>query len=222
MTGTNIPGSTGGHWANIPSSEDNSRTLLPQTPAVLVGIAASGVGVWLTSVGLGQLKNTIGHLFWLLIALYVVALVVQYWVAQSYKNGLTGKEITFALLWPLDVVRSIRRGVKAATGQVPGRSGRVDDDGPKVVDEKVALFIGIAATALAAVLLVVGIISAVGVIWSAFWLLVICWILGGIVQFWVAQSWRDGLTVKELTMAAIWPLGMASIIRAGVKKFRQP
>jgi hypothetical protein len=222
MTGSNPADSTG-HWANIPSSQDDSRTLLGQTAAVLVGIAATVLGLWLAYVGLGQLKNTIGHLIWLLISLYVIGVVAQFWVAQSYKNGMSGKEITYALLWPIDVVRSIRRGVKAAASNVPGRAGYAsDDNGPKVITEGVAFAIGIAATVLAAILFFVGIASALAVIWSAIWLLIIAWIVGGIVQFWVAASWRDGLTVKELTMAAIWPLGMASVIRAGVEKFRQP
>lgn len=212
-----------GAFAHVPSSEDDSTTLLQQTPAVVVGVVATLVGAGLAYVGLGQLKDTIGHLIWLLIALYVVALTAQFWVAQSYKNGMTSKEIIFALIWPLDVVRSIRRGVAAARSNIPGRAGYTsDDNGPKVITEGVAFAIGIVVSLAAVVLLFVGISAAWGVFWSVFWLLVITWVVGGIVQFWVAQSWRDGLTVKELTMAAIWPLGMASVIRAGVKKFRQP
>lgn len=211
-----------GAFAHIPSSEDDSRTLLNQPVAVIVGVVATLIGLWLTSVGFDKLKDTVGHLIWLIIAVYVVALAVQFWVAQSYKNGMTKKEIVFALLWPIDVVRSIRRGLRAAMSQVPGTNYQSDDEGKKVIDEQTSFIIGLAVSAVAAILLVVGIFQALAVIWSAFWLLVICWIIGAIVQFWVAQSWRDGLTVKELTMAAIWPLGMGAVIRAGVKKFQQP
>lgn len=210
-------------WANLPSSDDDSTTLMGEKLAVVTGVVATLVGLGLGYIGLGKIQDTIGHLIWLLIALYVVGVVAQFWVAQSYKNGMTWKEITFALIWPLDVVRSLRRGVRAAAGQVPGRTGYMsDDNGPKVISQGVAFAFGILATVAGVILLFVGLHAAWGVFWSVFWLLLIAWIIGGIVQFWVAQSWRDGLTVKELIRAAVWPFGMASVIRAGVKKLQRP
>lgn len=210
-------------FAHIPSSQDGSKTVLQQTPAVIVGaLLTLLVGVPLAFYGLGQVLDVIGHLIWFIIAAYVVALTIQFWVAQSWKNGMTSKEITYTVLWPLDVIRSIRQGLRAAAGQIPGRNPRdTDDIGKKVLSQQAALIVGIVATVIAIPLLFVGISTALTVIGSLIWLCIIAYLVGMFVQFWVAQSWRDGLTVKELTMAAIWPVGMLSLIRAGAKRFRQ-
>ncbi len=210
-------------FSNVPPSQDTSKKLLEQTPAVIVGaLLTLVVGVPLAFYGIGQVLGVIGHLIWFLIAAYIVALVVQFWVAQSWKNGLTKKEITYAVLWPVDVIRSMRQGIRAAAGQVPGRNPHeTDDNGPKVLAQDAALIVGIALTVIAVPLLFVGISTALSVIGSLIWLCIIAYLVGMFVQFWVAQSWRDGLTVKELTMAAIWPVGMISLIRAGVRRFGQ-
>lgn len=209
--------------SNIPSHEDNSKTLIDEKTALYGGIAVSViVGLPLAIYSISQLIATAGRLVLFFVAAYVAALVIQFWVSKSYKNGLTIKEIVYAVAWPLDVIRSIRLGMQAMRSNIPGQAPNphiADDKGEKVLSEKVALIAGIALTIAVFPLMLAGVTTALTVIGSLIWLGVLVYLLGALVQFWVAQSYKDGLTVNEVLLSVLWPVDMIKTIRAGVKAY---
>lgn len=205
------------YFGHKKASEDMSYNLIPnQGVALVVGIVLTFLlGVPAVRYGLNEVGNVLGHLIWFILAAYVVAAAVQFWVNESWRNGLTTKELTFSLLWPADVVRSMIRGVRATNGD--DRAFESDDTGEKIMDEQTAKWFGVGLVVLAFPLGFIGVFTAIAFVASLLWLLFITWTVGFFVQFWVAQSWRDGLTMNELTAAVIWPIGMVAVIREGVQ-----
>ena len=202
-------------WSNLPSSEDGSRTLASQPVALWGGIAVTLlIGL---PVGFGAVETTmhaIAHLVMFLIAAYVVAMTIQYWVSQAWKKGLTTKECLLALFWPADLVRHMVRGAKIQNCQTPAN---ISHSGPKIVSEGGARIIGLLLIGASVVMLFVGIAHALAAVGALIWLCILLWVCGMFVQYWVSQAWRDGFTTRELFRAIIWPIGMGSLVRTGAK-----
>ncbi len=185
--------------------------------AMVAGVVLTILAGTAALASLGDLIRVAGQLAWVLVAAYVVAIAVQFWVSESWRNGMTVKEIILAIAWPIDVIRSLRLGLRAARGKMAMSQKVNDDTGEKVLGETAAKMFGMAVLVLATGLGFIGIVTAFSVLGSLIYLAIVVWAVGAIVQFWVAESWRDGLTTGEILLALAWPIDMYKTIRAGVR-----
>ena len=192
--------------------------VVPQDVALWGGVAVTVfIGLPLAIFGIFQVLDLIGELVWFAFGAYSVGAIVQYWTAQSWRDGLTGGELFKAVVWPWDMLQTIRAGV---SNQQPTNSNAPGSNNPAdaVVPQDVALWGGVLLTLLVGLpLAIFGIFSILGIIGSLVWLAVPVYLVGLIVQYWTAQSWRDGLTGGELFKAIVWPVATFQSIRAGVR-----
>jgi hypothetical protein len=197
--------------SRIAASQDNSKVLVSNEYVALgIGVPASIIGFWAAWHALGQVFAVFGHLVVFLIAAYVALLAVQFWTAKPYLGGMTKKEIKLTLLWPYGAVRYLRQGVRAARDQMPTSASYGTSTDPVVVSENSAWIYGMGVTILAAILLFAGIGAAISVLGHLLWLIVLLYIVGAVIQFWVAESWRNGLTFNEVMLSLLWFVNMRS------------
>lgn len=180
------------------------------------GVAATVVlglpAAWLAISGA---LNLGGKLFWVAFAGYFIGMVVQFWAAKSYKDGLTVNELIKAVAWPVDTFQTIRAAVRKEQGKpvnVPV------DNSNTLLNETFALFAGVGVTVLVILfflpLAVHAVLGAIGaVIWLAIW----AYVVGLFVQYWTSQAYRDGLTKSEIVTTLVWPVDSVRTIRAGVR-----
>lgn len=193
--------------------------LVSETVALWGGIVATLViGLPLVLAGISQVLDLVGELVWFAIGVYSLGAIVQYWTAQSWRDGLTTGELLKAVLWPMDMFQTIRAGVTKkqpnTTNTVTGSNNPAD----AVVPEALALWGGIGVTAVVGLPLAIwGIFSVLGIIGSLVWLGVVVYIVGLFVQYWVSKAYIDGLTTGEVLTTLVWPVATIQSIRAGVK-----
>lgn len=191
-------------WKNVPSSQDSSKTLVEETGAILAGVIASIVAIGFVGWGVDQFFVLLGRLIVISIALYMTGIVVHFWMSKIYRGGLSGREIFGAIGWPLGFLRAARSRAKIASVAQTVSQAKYSDSA-SVIDEDVAKLVGIMASIIAAILLVVGVTLALSSIGILIGLIVVGYAFGAVLQFWVAQSWKDGLTVNELKICLTWP-----------------
>lgn len=189
--------------------------------AVAGGAAATLLAIWAVFQALGQIIDVVRNLAWLLVAGYTVAIALYFWASRCYRDGLTGKELLFAAFWPVALLRSIRRGVDALREEVTGlRTTRTREASDEViVSGGWARILGVFITGFSVLLFFKGIHAAIGVTTGLIVLSALIWMIGMVVQFWVAEAWRGGITGQDVIMVVLWPVGMARVIIAGVKRF---
>ena len=206
--------------SNIAASQDDSKVLVSNEYVALgIGIVASLLGLWAAWHAVGEVFAVIGHLIVFIIATYFALLAVQFWIVKPYKGGMTNKEVVLTALWPYGAVRYLRQGVRAARDQMPTTASYGNSPDPTVVPQDMALIGGIAVTVVAALLLFTGIAAGLSVIGHLLWLVVLLYIVGAVIQFWAADSWRGGLTVNKLMLVVLWFVEAAKLMQAGVKRF---
>jgi hypothetical protein len=111
--------------------------------------------------------------------------------------------------------RATTRGV-IVTQSVPKGSNNPAD---ALVDEKTALWGGIAATILLGLpALLIAISGALNLGGKLFWVIFSGYFIGLAVQYWTAKSYKNGLTVNETIKAVLWPVDTYQTIRAAVRK----
>lgn len=200
--------------------------VVDEKTALFGGLAVSVFAVFVALAAVKQVLDVIGQLIWLAIGLYILGMMVQYWTAQSYKDGLTKKEATMAVLWPVDTYATIRAGVHRQQGISAFRGTHVpaqQDTSGQLVDEKTALWGGFAATVVIGLPLTLwGIGSVLSLTGSLIWLAILVYVVGFVVNFWVSSSYKNGLTTGEITLNALWPIDILKKIRAGVARQSAP
>jgi hypothetical protein len=208
--------STGAHSG--PGHNNPADAVVPEEVALYGGIGATlVVGVPLALIGIAQVLDVIGGLVWLLVAGYVVGLMVQYWTAKSYRDGLTAGELMAALVWPVDMLRTIRAGVKSQSAQPNAAAGH-NNPADALIPEGLALWGGIGLTVFVGIPMVFwGIFSVLDLLGSLVWLAVVVYVVGLMVQYWISQAYRDGLTKGEILETLVWPVATIKSIREGVK-----
>jgi hypothetical protein len=206
---------------NTPTGQGRNNpadAVVPQDVALWGGVAATVlVGLPLAIFGIFQVLDLIGELVWFALGAYSVGAIVQYWTAQSWRDGLTGGELFKAAVWPWDMLQTIRAGVSnqpQTNANAPGSNNPND----ALVSEQVALWGGVLLTLLVGLpLAIFGIFSILGIIGSLVWLAVAVYLVGLIVQYWVSKAYLDGLTTGEVIATLVWPVATFQSIRAGVK-----
>lgn len=192
-------------WKNIPSSQDDSRTLVNQTGAILVGVFAGIIAVAALGWGVDQFFVLIGRMITITIAAYVAGIAVHFWMSKVYAGGMSSEEIVGVVMWPVGFLRSARRKAKLADAAQSAKQAQYGSE-PSVISEEAAKIAGVAVGVLAAILMVAGVFLALASIVTLIGLVLVAYYIGAVVQFWVARSWKDGLTVNELKVALAWPI----------------
>ncbi len=199
--------------------------IINEKTALGAGLAATVVALLLVVFAIQQVLDIVGEFILLGIGLYVLGLFVQYWTAQSYKDGLTVKEVTMAVLWPLDTVRTIREGVhrQQGIGAFTGTNlPSSQDTSHTLIEEKPALYGGIIATVFVGFpVMISAIASVLDITGELIWLAMAVYLIGFVVNFWVSMSYKNGLTVGEIILNALWPIDIIKKIRAGVTQPKQ-
>lgn len=198
---------------------DDSKTLINEQTAFVGGVIATLViGLPAALGAISQVINLLDDLILLAIATWLVWMMIQFWVSEAHKGGLTTNEIIKATLWPYDMFQTIKAGVRKQTGQTVWKK---DDTSKKLLDEEQALWAGIIVSVVALVLLIGGIASAIAVIGGVIWLAFLGYIVGMFIQFWVSKAYTEGLTVNEVWLAVLWPVATFKTIKAGVEAKRE-
>ena len=175
---------------------------------VILGLPA----LWLAVTGA---LNLGGKLFWVALSGYFIGMVVQYWTAKSYKDGLTVNELLKALAWPIDTFQTIRAAVRKEQGKTVVAPV---DNSNTLLSETWALIAGIGVTVLVVlVFLPIAVNAVLGAIGAVIWLAIWAYVVGLFVQYWTSQAYRDGLTKAEVISTLVWPIDSIKTIRAGVK-----
>lgn len=188
-----------------PGPQDDSKILMNETGAITVGIFASIIAVAALGWGVDQFFILIGRMIVVAIAAYTSGLAIHFWISKVYVDGMSNKEILAVGAWPVDLLRVARNKAKFTSAAQSVRQAP-HSSGPTVIDEKTAKVAGIAVGALAVILTITGVFLALSSIVILIGLIVVAYYVGAIVQFWVARSWKDGLTVNELKATLTWPI----------------
>jgi hypothetical protein len=146
------------------------------------------------------------------LVLYATFGVVQFWVSQAWRDGLTVNEIGLAAFWPKDVYNKIKEGEKlrsAASTSV--RSTVQNDDSATVLNATVAVIVGIVVSALVLGADWLVLQAVVGIVWQVLILVAVAWAVGFVVHFWASRAWKDGLTRNEVLLAVAWPVDILRI-----------
>jgi hypothetical protein len=203
---------------HVPSHEDDSPTLVNQPIAVVIGVVAAILALGVAGWAALEVVGVAFKLIPFVIALYLTFGLVQFWVSKAYRDGLTVNEIILAAAWPVDVYKKIRTGLKLREASSTTVNSTVTEDNSNtVLSTKLAVIVGVVASVLVALFDAWVLSGIVGVAFQVIVLLAAIWIVGLVVHFWVSQAWKDGLTVKELLLAVLWPV---DILKIGIQAAR--
>lgn len=204
------------------SPQDNSKVLLDEQSALWGGVVVTVlVGLPAALFAIGTFVSLVDDIIWVAIATWLVWMMIQFWISEAYKGGLTGSEIVRAALWPYDMYKTIRAGVRKQAGKPFAGTSSDPNSGNKLLKEEQALWAGIIVSVITVILLIAGIVSAITVIGGLIWLAVLVYVVGLFIQYWVSNAYTEGLTVNELMLAVAWPVATFKTIKEGVKARRE-
>lgn len=191
--------------------------LLDQEKSALVGVIVSIIiGAPALVLFVVNFINLGGTLIPLIAIAYFVGAVVQYWMSHAYKDGLTLKGLGKMASWPVDIYQAVRAGGRKGASAAWSRPASSDDDTP-FMSERAALWSGVGATVVVALLAFYGIGMLIGALGSLIWVCVFGYILGAIGYFWQQKLHKDGLTAAKLLTMVVWPV---DYLRRAYKGFK--
>jgi hypothetical protein len=186
---------------------------------------SKGLGVLITVVALFLAVEAIKsalvltwHLAFVLLGLYALVGVLQFWVSESWRDGITKRESRNSLLWYKEAWSQLRAGVKPSSGRnaVFALSNQ-DSSEAVIVPAKWSLLVGIVASffvGLIAVSLVVDQLWPVGI--AALGILVPVYFVGMAFTFWATGTHRNSLSGSDIKALLAWPLAYKSHVRSAV------
>jgi hypothetical protein len=85
---------------------------------------------------------------------------------------------------------------------------------PPLISERTALIGSIALTLIAAAGIYFSVHHILNIIGHLFRMIFVFWLLGSLSHFWITKAYKDGVTVKELFMIVVFPLGWWKALHA--------
>lgn len=202
-----------------PSQPDTSSVLLAEKPAIGVGVVVTIIGAVIALFSIGKIFSVIGSLVLLIAALYVLGIFAQFWLAKSWKDGLTVKELTNAVLWPVGAWKTIREGQRGLGVLSSTHLASSDDTSATLLNQPLAIIVGVVGSVLVVPgMFFFGLRQAADVTFSLIWLVVVAYVLGAIFTFWAGKVYKDGLTTKELLAVATGPIGLFVLVASAAKR----
>lgn len=193
------------------------RLLLGQKLTLFFAVPLTVLALYVEYKNADQAVAAMGNFKMLLLASYVVWLLLCFWVSNAYEDGLTWKEVGLVALWPLALLQNMRRGVKVLKGYAPESPER-NGFRRRPFNENWAFCLGVNGTVATAYWWKKVVIGTIDVTPDFMLMAGFMWVLGMVVYFWTAEAWRNGLTLKEVLLVLLWPVGMLIVAAQGVRR----
>ncbi len=203
---------------HIPSSQDTSPTVMSEGVAKIVFLLVGIVfGPFLLYQAVTNLVGMGIKVVAVLVALYVIGAVAQFWLRNVWKGGMTQAELMDQVIfWPKGFLASVAEGTEAMKGHFTPRT-KVAQPGDEFMPAWMALGFGGIFTVAAGYLVMWVFGSFVGLTFGLVWLGFLAYLIGFGAYVVKARAWVDGVTVNELMQAAAWPIPVVARLRASAK-----